>query len=65
MALTKKEIEVLELRKKGLRQADIAKRLKITQPAVCGFEQNALRKIHDAKETLALIKNLGVTLDEK
>ena len=47
--LTKKEKQILELRKKGLRQERIASKLKISQPAVSAFENNALRKIREAK----------------
>lgn len=58
MSLTGKEIEVLKLRNKGLKQSEVAKKLKISQPAVSLFEKNAKRKIKEAKEILALIKNL-------
>lgn len=58
--LTKKEIQVLELRKKSLKQSEIASKLKISQPAVSAFESNALRKIRNAKKILDLVKKLGV-----
>ena len=44
--LTKKEKEVLELRSTNLKQ--IAFKLKISQPAVSAFENNAIRKIREA-----------------
>jgi len=58
--LTKREIEVLKLRKKGLKQKQIAKKLKLSQPAVSKFENNAKRKIKDAQEIIKLTKELGV-----
>ena len=63
--LTKKEIQVLELRKKGLKQSEIASKLKISQPAVSAFENNALRKIRSAKKLLDIIKKLGVEYEEE
>ncbi len=58
--LTKREIEVLELRKKGLKQNEIAKKLKISQPAVSLFERNILRKIKDSIQVFKIIKEIGV-----
>lgn len=63
--LTKKEIGILELRKKGLKQSEIASKLKISQPAVSAFERNALRKIRNAKKVLELVKKIGVEYDEE
>ena len=57
--LTEKEIEVLKLKDKDLTQLEIAKRLKISQPAVSAFYNNALKKIKDAEEVLQIKKNLG------
>lgn len=58
--LTEKEIEVLGLRKKGMRQSEIAKILKISQPAVSAFESNALKKIREAGEIVKISKKLGL-----
>jgi hypothetical protein len=58
--LTEKEIKVLEMRKKGLKQTEIAKKLGISQPAVSLFERNIRRKIEDSVDVLAAIKNAGV-----
>ena len=58
--LTEKEIEVLKLKKKGLTQKDIAKKLKISQPAVSNFYNNALWKIKDAEETIKLKKEIKI-----
>lgn len=56
--LTEKEISVLKLKKEGLNQLEIAKKLKISQPAVSGFYNNALHKIKDAEEVIKLKKEL-------
>lgn len=63
--LTKKEKRVLELRKKGFKQNEIASRLKISQPAVSAFERNALRKIRDAKKVMDFVKDWGVDYEEE
>lgn len=63
--LTKKEKQILELRKKGLKQNDIASKLKISQPAVSAFETNALRKIRDAKKIMEFVKELGIEYEEE
>jgi Tfx family DNA-binding protein len=63
--LTKKEIQILELRKKGLKQNEIASKLKISQPAVSAFESNAMRKIRSAKKVLDIVKKLGVEYEEE
>jgi transcriptional regulator len=60
--ITEKEIEILKLKKKGLTQLQIAKKLKISQPAVSSFYNNAIRKIKDAEAILELKVELG--LDE-
>ncbi len=58
--LTAKEIQVLELRAKGLTQIEVSKKLGISQAAVSHFEKNALRKIKEAKETLEVAKRLKI-----
>ncbi|MBI2207965.1 helix-turn-helix domain-containing protein [Candidatus Woesearchaeota archaeon] len=63
--LTEKERQVLEFRKKGMKQSEIAAKLKISQPAVSAFENNALRKINDAKKIIELAKKLGVKYEER
>jgi len=60
--LTEKEIEVLKLRKKGLKQIEIAKRLKISQPAVSAFENSISRKIRSSVEILNLLKELDIDI---
>ena len=63
--LTKKEIQVLELRKRGFKQEQIASKLKISQPAVSAFENNALRKIREAKSVLEFVKELKIEYEEE
>ncbi|MBI4149464.1 helix-turn-helix domain-containing protein [Candidatus Woesearchaeota archaeon] len=60
--LSDKEQEVLKLRKQGLKQSEIAKKLRISQPAVSSFEKNAYRKIREAGELLEIIKKLGIDM---
>ncbi len=57
--LTEKEISVLKLKKEGFTQIQIAKKLKISQPAVSMFYNNAMRKIRDSHETVRLAKGMG------
>ena len=63
--LTKKEIQVLELRKKGFRQVEIASKLRISQPAVSAFESNAVRKARNAKKIIDFVKKLGIEYEEE
>ncbi len=56
MWLTEKEIEVLELKKKGILQKDIAKKLKISPAAVSDFYKNALEKVRKSEETVKFVK---------
>ncbi len=62
--LTKKEKQILELRKKGLMQKDIASKLKISQPAVSAFENNAHRKIREAKRVLDFVSVLKLEVED-
>ena len=63
--LTKKEKQILELRKKGLKQSQISFKLKISQPAVSAFETNAIRKIGNAKKIVEYAKKLGIEHEEE
>ena len=65
LLFTRKEIEILELRKKNLTQSEVAKKLKITQAAVSKFEKNAYKKILDAKKILIISNKIGVDIDEE
>ncbi len=62
--LTKKEIGVLKLRKKGLTQQEIAKILKISQPAVSGFYNNSLKKIREARKVSEIAEKLKLRLED-
>ena len=63
--LTVKERQILELRKKGMKQNEVASRLKISQPAVSAFESNALRKIRNAKRVMDFVGKLGIEYEEE
>jgi transcriptional regulator len=63
--LTKKEIEVLKLKKEGMTQIEIAKKLSISQPAVSSFYNNAVKKIKDVEETLKIKKQLGIKFEDE
>lgn len=56
--LTEKEIEVLKFKKRELTQVEISKKLKITQPAVSKFYNNALKKIKEAQDVLEIKKEI-------
>lgn len=58
--LTDKEYEVLKLKNQGHTQIGIAKKLKISQPAISKFYNNALKKIREAEETLKIKKELNI-----
>ena len=58
--LTEKEIQVLKLKKKGFKQKEIAKKLKISQPAVSKFYNNAIWKLNDAEDVLKLRKEMKI-----
>lgn len=62
--LTKKEIEVLKLKKKGLKQAQIAKKLRINQSSVSLFLSKAKRKIKEAAEDLKVAKELEIKIKD-
>ena len=61
--LTKREIEILKLRKTGLKQAEIAKRLRMSQPAISKFENNVKKKIKEANEIIKISKELRVKIE--
>jgi predicted transcriptional regulator len=63
--LTEKELQVLVLRKDGVKQTEIAKRMGITQGAVSRFEANARAKIQVAQQQLDLLRKLGITFDDE
>lgn len=61
--LTKREIEILEYLKKGLKQKDIADKLKLSQPAISKFQNNIKRKYKESLDTLKIIKERCVKLE--
>ena len=63
--LTRKERNVLELRKKGLTQVEIASKLQISQPAVSSFVNNALRKINAARKIMQFAEDFGIEEEEE
>ena len=60
--ITKKEIEILKLKKKGLTQAQIARKLNIAQPSVSLFLTKIKRKIKQVDEDLKIAKELGIKI---
>ena len=56
--LTKMQVRVLELRVKGLTQAEIARQLKTSRANVCILEHRARRNIARAEKTLKLSAKL-------
>jgi DNA-binding CsgD family transcriptional regulator len=56
--LTDREKQVYKLKKEGKLQNEIAKRLKISQPAVSNFYNNAIKKINAAKEIIDFTKDV-------
>ncbi len=62
--LTKRELEILELRNKGLKQKEIAKKLKIKQPSVSLFEKNIRRKLIEFKEMSDLLKEKNIKINK-
>jgi transcriptional regulator len=64
MLLTDRETAVLLLRQQGLTQEAVARKLKITQGAVSGFENNAYRKLRDAHVALTFAKRHRITIPQ-
>ncbi|MBM3246923.1 helix-turn-helix domain-containing protein [Candidatus Pacearchaeota archaeon] len=58
--LSDREKEVLKLKKQGLTQLEIAKKLNISQPAVSNFYNNALWKIKDAEEIIKFKREMKI-----
>jgi len=63
--LTKKEYQVLELRKKNkLTQIEVANKLGISQAAVSKFERTALQKIKNSHKVIELAQKLGIKIED-
>lgn len=58
--LTERQIEILKLRRGGLTAKEIAKRLGTTRENVSMLERRALRNIKRAKETIEVLKHVGI-----
>jgi HTH-type transcriptional regulator, fmd operon transcriptional regulator len=56
--LTGRQIEVLKLKRKGLSQADIARKLKTTRGNISTIETTAVKNIAKAEKTLKLFRAL-------
>ncbi len=56
--LTERQIEVLKLKRKGLSQADIARKLKTTRGNISTVESTAMKNIEKAERTLKLYRAL-------
>jgi Tfx family DNA-binding protein len=52
MLLTPRQIEVLRLKKKGMTQADIARKMKTTRGNICIIESTAMKNIEKARNTV-------------
>ncbi len=63
--LTNREIEILKLRKKGLSQQEIAKKLKISQPSISDFVSNIKKKLFHSLNNLDVIKEIGIKYDKE
>ena len=60
--LTEREIEVLGLLQKGLKQREIAKKLEVSEPSITVFKQKALLKIKASVEVLRIARELGLEI---
>lgn len=63
--LTKKEYEVLNLKKEGYTQKEISKRLNIKQPQVSQILSTIDEKVNRAKETLGIVLGDRVSVQRK
>ena len=52
MFLTDLQVEILKLKKKGLRPTDISRIMKTTRANICTVEKTALKNIEKAKNTI-------------
>lgn len=56
--LTPRQIEVLKLKRKGMTQADIARRMKTTRGNISTIESTARKNVEKAERTLKLFRTL-------
>jgi HTH-type transcriptional regulator, fmd operon transcriptional regulator len=52
MFLTDRQVEILRLKKKGLRSTDISRIMKTTRANICTVEKTALKNIEKAENTI-------------
>ena len=55
----------MKLKKQGLTQIEIAKKLKIKQPSVSFFENKIKRKIRDFHRASKILKKMKIKYDEE
>lgn len=60
--LTEKQIEVLKLRRKGMSQADIARKMKTTRGNISTLESTAMKNIDKAQRTVKFYRALEAPL---
>jgi|AGTN01.2.fsa_nt_gi DNA-binding protein, Tfx family len=58
MFLTERQVLVLKLKKKGMSQAEIARKLKTTRGNICTTEKLALKNVEKAKNTLKFYRTI-------
>lgn len=62
---TDQQLEVLKLRSQGLTQKEIAERLNTTRENISMIEKRIKRNIEKIKESLEILKNLGILVEIK
>lgn len=62
---SEKRIEIIKLRKKGLTQEEIAKKLKIKQSTVSNHITNFYKGLRKAKKALKIAKELGIDIKDE
>lgn len=60
--LTRRQVQVLSMRRKGLTQAEVAKRLKTSRENVTMLEKRAWLNIDKARATLTLLRTYGLSV---
>lgn len=62
MSLTEREKEILKLRKQGLSDYKIGRRIGADPPNITASRKNALRKLQKADQDLAWARQIGITV---
>ncbi len=60
--LTRRQIQVLSMRRKGLSQAEVAKQLRTTRENVTMLEKRAWQNIDRARTTLTVLQTSGLSV---